>query len=142
MARSAVVQPECITLYVSDGSAMAGQSAARRSESKRKGSKVMLKSLMVAGALVGTLGLPGGMPGAQAMPVGNINGGDPQVILVYGGCGPYGHRGPYGGCQPGGQWGFPGGGGRGVSPIFGPYGGRWCPPGYHLGPYRGRCWPN
>lgn len=124
---------------------MAGQSAIWLhvgQESKRKGSKVMLKSLIVAGAFVGTLGLMGGTPSAQAMPVGNIDSGDPQLILVYGGCGPYGHRGPYGGCQPGGQWGFPGGGDRGVSPIFGPYGGRWCPPGYHLGPYRGRCWPN
>jgi hypothetical protein len=110
-------------------------------QSKRKGSKVMLKSLIVAGALVGTLGLMGGMPGAQAMPVGNIDSGDAQVILVSGGCGPYWHRGPYGGCRPGGQWGFPGGAGP-VRPIFGPGGGRWCPPGYHLGPQGGACWLN
>jgi hypothetical protein len=51
------------------------------------------------------------------------------VTLAYGGCGPYAHRGPYGGCRPGGQWGG--------------YGwGRACPPGFHLGPYGRRCWPN
>lgn len=97
-------------------------------------------------AFVGILGLMAGAQGAQAMPLGNAGisdgDGDAKIILVYSGCGPYGHRGPYGGCQPGGQWGYPGGGDRGVPPIFGPYGGRWCPPGYHLGPYRGRCWPN
>jgi len=108
----------------------------------------MLKKWIAAGALVGAVALAAGMSSAQAMPVGNVGDGvsygdgDAKIILVYGGCGPYGHRGPYGGCQPGGQWGFPGGGNRGVPPIFGPYGGRWCPPGYHLGPYRGRCWPN
>jgi hypothetical protein len=68
---------------------------------------------------------------ASAMPMLNL--GDsaaaPDVTLVYGGCGPYGHRGPYGGCRPGGQW-----GGYGA--------GRPCPPGFHLGPYGRRCWPN
>jgi hypothetical protein len=103
----------------------------------------MLKNCIAASALVAGLAVMGGMPSAQAMPIDSgIGNGDPQLILVYGGCGPYGHRGPFGGCQPGGQWGYPGGGDRGVSPIFGPGGGRWCPPGYHLGPYRGRCWPN
>jgi hypothetical protein len=92
----------------------------------------MLKNWIVAGAL----GLTTGMPNVQAMPIGNVSGGDAQVILVSGGCGPYWHRGPYGGCQPGGQWGFPGGGG--IRPFYHPY----CPPGFHLGPYRGRCWPN
>jgi hypothetical protein len=91
----------------------------------------MLKNWIAAGAL----GLMVGIPNAQAMPVGNVGGGDAQVILVSGGCGPYAHRGPYGGCQPGGQWGFPGGG---IRPSYSPY----CPSGYHLGPYRHACWPN
>jgi hypothetical protein len=102
----------------------------------------MVRNWIAAGVFAGALGLMAGMPSAQAMPVSNIGNGDAQLILVSGGCGPYWHRGPYGGCQPGGQWGYPGGGGGGVEPIFGPGGGRWCPPGYHLGPYRGRCWPN
>lgn len=55
--------------------------------------------------------------------------GDAQIIKVYGGCGPYAHRGPYGGCRPGGQR---GGYVRGVS----------CPAGFHIGPYGRRCWPN
>ena len=55
--------------------------------------------------------------------------GDAQIIQVYGGCGPYAHRGPYGGCRTGGQW---GGYVRGVS----------CPAGFHIGPYGRRCWPN
>ena len=55
--------------------------------------------------------------------------GDAQIIQVYGGCGPYAHRGPYGGCRTGGQW---GGYVRGAS----------CPAGFHIGPYGRRCWPN
>ncbi len=51
------------------------------------------------------------------------------IVQVYGGCGPYSHRGPYGGCRPGGQWG-------GYVPGYG------CPPGWHVGPYGRRCWPN
>jgi hypothetical protein len=53
----------------------------------------MLKNWIAAGA-----GLMIGMPNAQAMPIGYVGGGDAQVILVSGGCGPYWHRGPYGGC--------------------------------------------
>jgi hypothetical protein len=52
-----------------------------------------------------------------------------RIIQVYGGCGPYGHRGPYGGCRTGGQWG-------------GYVRGRSCPAGFHIGPYSRRCWPN
>ena len=66
---------------------------------------------------------------AQAMPVADGLGANPQVIQVFGGCGPYGHRGPWGGCRPGGQWG-------GYRP------GRSCPRGFHIGPYGQRCWPN
>lgn len=79
-------------------------------------------------ALVATLGL--GVPSASAVPLANLSGASsPHLTLVYGGCGPYGHRGPYGGCRPGGQWG-------------GYWAGRPCPPGFHLGPYGRRCWPN
>jgi hypothetical protein len=102
----------------------------------------MLKNWIAAGAGL-TLGLMAGMPNAQAMPIGDVGSGDAHVILVYGGCGPYGHRGPFGGCQPGGQWGFAGGQwGGGIRPFYGPYGGAYCPPGYHLGPYRHACWPS
>ena len=58
----------------------------------------MSKNWIAAGALGLALGLMVGMPTAQAMPVGDVGSGDAHVILVYGGCGPYGHRGPYGGC--------------------------------------------
>ena len=69
-------------------------------------------------------------PPVGAMPLANLDSASsPEITLVYGGCGPYGHRGPYGGCRPGGQWG-------------GYWRGRPCPPGFHLGPYGRRCWPN
>lgn len=51
------------------------------------------------------------------------------LVQVYGGCGPYRHRGPYGGCRPGGQAG-------------GYVRGRSCPRGFHIGPYGRRCVPN
>jgi hypothetical protein len=68
----------------------------------------------------------------EAMPLSSVDSASaPQVTLVYGGCGIYGHRGPYGGCRPGGQaggyWGY------GIRP---------CPPGWHLGPYGRHCWRN
>lgn len=44
-----------------------------------------------------------------------------EIVKVWGGCGPYGHRGPWGGCRRGGQW----GGWRrpwyGPRPIYRPY---------------------
>jgi hypothetical protein len=101
----------------------------------------MLKNWIAAGAFASALGLIVGMPNAQAMPINHIGNGDAQVILVSGGCGPYWHRGPYGGCRPGGQLGYPPGRGP-VAFIQGPGGGRFCPPGYHLGQYGGACWPN
>ena len=73
--------------------------------------------------------------GAQAIPLSDATAysASNELVLVSGGCGPYGHRGPFGHCQPGGQWGY---GAR-------PFGWRpVCPPGYHLGPYRHACWPN
>lgn len=67
---------------------------------------------------------------ANAMSAGNpASGTASNLTLVYGGCGPMGHRGPYGGCRPGGQWG-------------GYVRGRACPPGFHLGGGGRRCWPN
>lgn len=69
---------------------------------------------------------------AGAVPLAPVEGAHaPHVILVYGGCGPYGHRGPYGGCRPGGQWGG-----------YWGYGIRPCPPGFHLGRYGRHCWSN
>ena len=41
---------------------------------------------------------------ASALPVPALlapNAGESGIIQVYGGCGPYGHRGPYGGCRAG-----------------------------------------
>ncbi|KAF0212768.1 MAG: hypothetical protein FD139_3349 [Methylocystaceae bacterium] len=68
-------------------------------------------------------------PAYAAMPLAPTETAGAPIVQAYGGCGPYGHRGPYGGCRWGGQW-----GGYGV--------GRACPPGFHLGPYGRRCWPN
>jgi hypothetical protein len=78
-------------------------------------------------ALVVTIGL--GIPAQAAMQPAPVEKSPSAVILVYGGCGIYGHRGPYGGCRPGGQAG-------------GYWAGRPCPPGFHLGPYGRRCWAN
>jgi hypothetical protein len=81
------------------------------------------------GMLVFALALGVAAPASAAMPADQGVSPSAPVVLVYGGCGPYGHRGPYGGCRAGGQWG----------------GYRWarpCPRGFHLGPYGRRCWPN
>jgi hypothetical protein len=58
--------------------------------------------------------------GVTPAPVGNANS---SVIKVAEGCGPGWWRGPGGKCHP-------------------MFDGRACPPGYHLGPERKRCWPN
>ena len=84
----------------------------------------LISTAALAGAALLGFGLS-----AEAMPVADGLAGNPQIIQVFGGCGPMGHRGPYGGCRPGGQWG-------GYRP------GRACPRGFHLGPYGRRCWPN
>jgi hypothetical protein len=68
-------------------------------------------------------------PAEAAMPAPSLPSLDASVEQVWGGCGPYGHRGPYGGCRRGGQWG-------------GYRLGRPCPRGFHLGPGGRRCWPN
>jgi hypothetical protein len=86
----------------------------------------MLKSFAAAALLTAGIAAP-----ALAMPVsGSPLPAAPNDLIqqVYGGCGPYGHRGPYGGCRPGGQ--------------FGGYVGRACPRGFHLGRGGRRCWPN
>ena len=85
---------------------------------------IMLKSTL---ALALSIGLA--IPAQAAMQLAPVEKSVSPVILVYGGCGPYGHRGPYGGCRAGGQWG-------------GYWAGRPCPPGFHLGPYGRHCWPN
>lgn len=84
--------------------------------------KLITAAVLALGLTAPASALPIGAPSAQFVP-------ETDVIPVYGGCGPYGHRGPYGGCRPGGQ---AGGYGRG----------RACPPGFHLGGGGRRCWPN
>jgi hypothetical protein len=54
------------------------------------------------------------------VPAGNAN---TLVIKVAEGCGPGFWRGPGGKCHP-------------------MFDGKACPPGYHIGPNRKRCWPN
>lgn len=57
----------------------------------------MLKSTL---ALALSIGLA--IPAQAAMQLAPVEKSVSPVILVYGGCGPYGHRGPYGGCRAGG----------------------------------------
>ena len=75
------------------------------------------------------LGVALATPVQAAVPVAPLDQQNAPIVQVFGGCGPYGHRGPYGGCRAGGQW----GGYRMARP---------CPPGFHLGPQGRRCWPN
>lgn len=83
----------------------------------------MLKSLIPAALIAVGLAAP-----AAALPVGGPVAARAPITQVFDGCGPYGHRGPLGRCRPGGQ--------------AGGYNGRACPPGWHIGPYGRRCWPN
>ena len=88
---------------------------------------------MMKATLITALGLAAALGVAEpaaAMPVAPVDNGASPLIQVYGGCGPYGHRGPWGGCRAGGQW----GGGYRVR--------RACPPGWHIGYAGRRCWPN
>ena len=66
---------------------------------------------------------------ASALPLVGLDAPEANIVQVYGGCGPFGHRGPYGGCRTGGQAG-------------GYVRGRSCPPGFHIGPAGRRCRPN
>ena len=85
----------------------------------------MLRLSAYAAVLAGALATP-----ALALPALTVAPADSALIVhVYGGCGPYAHRGPYGGCRPGGQAG-------GYVPYHA------CPPGWHIGPYGARCWRN
>jgi hypothetical protein len=63
------------------------------------------RSFLVSVALSVGLAFAFGPGAAQAMPLQKMDGVDAPVEKVYGGCGPYGHRGPWGGCRRGGQWG-------------------------------------
>ncbi len=93
----------------------------------------MPRTLLTAAVLAAALGLSA--TAAEALPLvppaasslAAPDGGN--IVQVYGGCGPYGHRGPYGGCRRGGQAG-------GYVP------GRACPPGWHVGPYGRHCFRN
>jgi len=88
---------------------------------------------------------------------------DPGSLVspAAGGCGIGFHRGPYGGCRPNrGYYGAPYGGAPYVAPYAGGYAAPYyggpgsrafvgprggaivCPPGFHLGPDMGACWPN
>jgi hypothetical protein len=60
---------------------------------------------------------------AGVFPVQQPTNNSSLVINVAEGCGPGWWRGPGGRCHP-------------------MFNGRACPPGYHLGPERRRCWPN
>jgi len=84
----------------------------------------MHKALVSAALLAATLAAP-----ASALPLVDAPAPGAPIVRVYGGCGPYGHRGPLGYCRPGGQAG-------------GYIRGRSCPAGFHIGPYGRRCWPN
>lgn len=73
------------------------------------------KILSVAASVGFGLALAFGATAAQAaMPAQAPAAGADYVTKVYGGCGPYGHRGPWGGCRAGGQWG-------GYRPYYRPY---------------------
>ena len=71
-----------------------------------------------------------GVASAQAMPLPAPAGTGGGIVEVSGGCGPGGHRDFYGRCLPNYYRPF-------YRPVY-----RVCPPGFHLGPYRGRCFPN
>ena len=79
----------------------------------------MIRTFLISSALA--FGLTAAASAAVTpAPVGVSNN---SVIRVAEGCGRGFWRGPAGACHP-------------------MYNGRACPPGYHLGPERRRCWPN
>ena len=84
----------------------------------------MHKTLLAASLLAACLTAP-----ASALPLLVDPAPEANIVKVYDGCGPFGHRGPLGFCRPGGQL---GGYIRGLS----------CPAGWHIGPMGRRCWPN
>jgi hypothetical protein len=86
-------------------------------------SRLTLYSASVLLALGSTAALAMPVPQPGVPPI------DPSIVHVYGGCGPYGHRGPAGYCRTGGQAG-------GYIPGYS------CPAAFHIGPYGRHCWPN
>jgi hypothetical protein len=83
-------------------------------------------------AIAGMAAAMFGLASAQAAPAPTNLVGNPMLIQVSGGCGPYGWRGPHGHCNYRG--GYRGGPWRG-----GPYWrGNGCPPGSWRGPW-GHC---
>jgi hypothetical protein len=79
----------------------------------------MIRTVFLCVALAFGLATAASAAVAPAL-VGNANN---LVIKVAEGCGPGFWRGPGGRCHP-------------------MFNGRACPPGYHLGPERKKCWPN
>jgi hypothetical protein len=79
----------------------------------------MVRSIVLSAALVFGLATAANA-GIMYTPIGKADG---SIVKVAEGCGPGWWRGPNGHCHP-------------------MYNGRACPPGYHLGPDRQRCWPN
>ena len=80
---------------------------------------MMVKTILLSAALA--LGIASAASAAVTpAPVGNFSS---AIVKVAEGCGPGMWRGPHGRCHP-------------------MFDGRACPPGYHLGPERRRCWPN
>jgi hypothetical protein len=79
-----------------------------------------MTKMILVGAIL-TFGLAS-LASAGTMPVQRSN-GDSLVTPAAEGCGPGRWRGPRGGCHPFAV-------------------GRLCPPGYHIGRYGRRCWPN
>ena len=63
-------------------------------------SSFVLSSAVIVSATLSSLSAQA-LP--MASPVDHFNAAT-QIEKVYGGCGPYGHRGPWGRCRPGGQW--------------------------------------
>lgn len=67
---------------------------------------MITRPLIGAAAFGVFMALPLAFDAAQAaMPVPAPQTEQGLVVQVWGGCGPYGHRGPWGGCRAGGQWG-------------------------------------
>jgi hypothetical protein len=79
---------------------------------------------MIKTFIFGTVLAFGLATAASAGPIPVLSGNsDSLVVKVAEGCGRGEWRGPGGRCHP-------------------MFDGRACPPGYHLGPERKRCWPN
>jgi hypothetical protein len=78
---------------------------------------------MIAKSILGALLALGFAASAQAAMIAPPVEKGAAVTRVAEGCGPGWWRGPGGRCHPMAM-------------------GRACPPGYHLGPERQRCWPN